>query len=84
MPADLCFRGHFCCRRVEGVAGSPAPNRVRGGVETGCLGKGTGRFCRGTALAVANAVNFLTVMELYFIRFLAVSGNSLIKSRTPV
>lgn len=31
-------------------------------------------YAGGTALAVANSVNFLTVMELDFIHFLAMSG----------
>lgn len=47
---------------------------VDGGVETGRLDKDTGHFCRGTALAVTNTVNFLTVIELDFICFLAVPG----------
>lgn len=43
-------------------------------METGCLDKDTGHFCRGTARAVTNTVNFLTVMELDFIHFLAMPG----------
>lgn len=37
------------------------------------MGKGTGHFCRGVALTVANALNFLTLVELNFSHFLTVS-----------
>jgi len=47
---------------------------VDGGVETGCLGEDIGHFWRGTALAEANSVNLVTVVQLGFIHFLAVSG----------
>lgn len=61
----LVTAGAGCCQQERTVSG---------GVETGRLGEDAGRFYRGTALAVANSVHFLTVMGLDFSHFLAASG----------